>query len=139
MKKTRLVLSLLLCTFFLTSCTRTILLQIFNNTGEDLTVISYELKGEKSYSIGKGQSARVQISNRLTVKTENKAWDFEVKPVPRTTSYMLSERFGPLVVKLQIEQNGTIYLLAAETSGVTNSFPPQPPGFPLHPEKAQDK
>jgi hypothetical protein len=135
MKSANVVISLFLCATLLTSCTRAILLQVFNNTRERLTVVSYEhdLK-EKHYSIDAHQSARVEISNRLTITRENTVWEYDVKPVPKRTTYMTSERFGPLLVKLQVEQNGVVYILSPEAQGVMTNPPPQPPGYPIQPK-----
>lgn len=129
-----------LCSTLLTSCTRTLVLHIFNDTGKDITVTSYEAdRKERHYSIGKGQAERVQISNRLTIALTGIAWDYDVKPVPKNTKYMASEHLGPLLIKLQVETNGTIYILSPDTQGPATAFPPQPPGYPLQPKSRMTK
>lgn len=134
MKSIRLIACLFFCIPLLTSCTRTIILQVFNNTGENIAVTSYELHHkEKRYSVDKAESQRVQVSNHLTITQGRNMWDYDVKSVPKTKTFMTSEHFGALVVKLQVEQNGVIYLLPPTAEAVMTNFPPQPAGYPLRP------
>jgi hypothetical protein len=131
MKMPTMGVALLLCATLLTSCTRAVVLQVFNNTGARITVNSYEsdLK-EKRYVIDDAQSERVQNANRLTINRGNVIWNYNVKPVP-TQTYMTSERAGPLVIKLQVESDGTIYVLPPQAQRVMATLPGQPAAYPI--------
>ena len=120
----------------LPSCTRTIVIQIFNATSGALEVVSYEKSGaERHYQIGPNQSGRVQVSRQLTVRRERVSWNYDLKPIPKTTNFFASVALGPLVVKLQVEGDGTLYVLPPAATNVMRGFPPQPDGYPIRPKQ----
>lgn len=137
MKKLPVILVICFCLSLLTSCTRAIVFQIFNNSESVLEIVSYDSnQSEKHYTIGKNQFERVRFSNRLTIKHGTNVWDYEVKLVPKTTTYMKSESFGPLVIKVQVENDGGVYVLHPESdvAATTANMPPQPTGYPMRPK-----
>jgi hypothetical protein len=66
MKNKTLIFCSALLPCLLTSCTRAIVLQVFNNTGTELEVVSGdEARNETCYFIGTNKSQRVKIPSLL--------------------------------------------------------------------------
>lgn len=121
-----------LCALFLVSCTRVVVLDVFNNTGESVQVICIDTKSkEKAYVIGANRSQRVCVPHKLRITYSADTWFYLGKRVPG--SFMKSERFGPVVVQMQVEESGAIYVLTPGTSPPVTEFPAQPDGYPLRP------
>jgi hypothetical protein len=120
----------------LTSCTRAFVLEVFNDTGMELELVSADTAhNEKHYTIEPNKSERIQIPSVLTVKHGSGVWTYILRPLPtrQAQGYMTSEHLGPLIEKFQIEPDGSIYILLGDTKAIVKAFPPQPSGYPVKP------
>jgi len=128
-----LLLLLLTCSISLTSCTRGFVYKVFNNSGQDLVIISYD--GEftpKEYPIKSGAFADVSFPSKLVIRHPKGEWTYDL--VPYKKSYEYARTGGPRVQDVQIESDGSIYLLLPRTKQAVHSFPSQFDGYPLRPK-----
>ena len=109
--------------------------QVFNATSEPIEIITYEKSGaENRYEIPPTKSTRIQVSRELSIRRAGAFWRYALKPIPKTTNFFLSEPFGALVVKFEVEADGTLYVLAPAATNVTHTFQTQPDGYPIGPK-----
>jgi hypothetical protein len=133
MKRRLSILLSALCLLALTSCSRAIVLQVFNNTGVEVKILANDGHQEQSFSVAQGQSQRIKAPLGISVLSGGNSWQYDVKPVPKTKQYMISETFGPLVIKLQLQPDGSVHVLPPTAQGTQDGLPAQPPGYPLIP------
>lgn len=123
---------LLLCL----SCSRSIELQLFNNTGVELLVICEHTQGTqpeiKMYKLPPGQSILVEYANQLRINTPTAVWKYSSLAVDVDRPTQKSR-----APKIQIESDGELYLLPAGAEQIITTLPPQPSGFPVRPIQQQ--
>ena len=119
----------------LTSCSRAVVFHMFNNTELDIEVLTRDSVGKVTrHHILKNQSEQLQFTDHLIVNDGTNRWEYEVKSVPKFKKYMTSESFGPLRVDIQLEKDGSIFVLAPKSTIPASNFPDQPDGYPLRPK-----
>jgi hypothetical protein len=124
-------------TVLLVSCHKGFVYRIFNNSGEDIILWSYDTKmNATEYVIKSGRAEDVANPCRLSVKqvTSGREWVYD--PVPLSKEYWYSRSsFGKTDVRFQLEPDGGIFVLAPGTQAIVSKFVAQPTGFPLRPRK----
>ncbi len=132
--------SLIVIILLFASCNREFILDVFNNTGGDITVISSDRAlVETRYFIISGGHTRVKNPYWLIVDGARGRWSYYAAPISAKGDYVVSERLGPLIEKFQIEANGFVYILSRESNAIVNELPNQPLGYPLMPQKIEPK
>lgn len=126
------IISLTLC-LTTVSCSRGFVFKVFNNSGQDLVVVSCDGKlVPHMFPVGTGATVDVQFPTKLSIKHSSAEWKYDLPLLDKRYQYL---RAGGLRVQdIQIEANGFIYLLLPNTKKVVQQFPPQPAGFPLMPK-----
>src|SRR5512138_2850647 len=99
MRTYKLIISSALALALVTSCTRAIMLDVFNNTGVTVRVLTGDKGKNAQVEIPPAGSGRVKPIGPFTVASTLGTWIYEPKTVPKTAAYMLSESRGPLVVR----------------------------------------
>lgn len=131
-------LALCLLSLVLTSCVRGYNVELFNNTGEALTVTSYDTAGgatEKSLPIG----GKVRITgSRFTLRNAHREWKYSLLSHPPPARFIDDTHWNRLVC-LQVEKNGAIYILLPSATSTTSTLPTQPSGFPITPGGRRSK
>jgi hypothetical protein len=131
MKNTRLVLLVTYCAVVLSSCTQVFVFKLFNNTGSDIVVISYDNQmASKTYSVKVGESANIQYPTRLSIRSSNAQWQYKEIPYVKTYVYVQN---GWRFQNIQVENTGIIRILPPGVERAMVTPPPQPTGFPLLP------
>lgn len=106
--------------------------ELYNNTGKDLKITLVFSQSEKTITLKNNQSASIGVPRTFKIQTVDTTWHYDDQPIMlKYHKYLGKHTF---LAKLQIEQNGTIYLLLPDSTAPVDSFPPQPEGFPLKPE-----
>src|SRR5260221_4097870 len=132
MKRT-LFLSLAAC-LATAACSRGFIFKAFNNIGRDLIIVSYDGRlVPHEFSVAAGASVDVQFSTKLTIKRSNGEWEYDLARTGSSYHYTQAGGLGLCVQDIQIESDGTIYLLSPKTKQAVKQFPSQPVGFPLKP------
>ena len=128
-------LCLFLSTVLLSSCHPVIGLEVTNNTGEEITVVSDNLDGhEATCLLANGQTSGVKVAARMRVKHGHGVWDYDFTPPP-ALNLMKKLRMNVYVERVQIEKGGTIYLLGPDLRGGPGAeLPAQPAGYPIQPK-----
>lgn len=94
---------------------------LLNNTGQSLT-INWE---GQTHALPSGNTLELppRQSWAFTIKTEKgERWSYELAPIDQKDFY------------LQIEPDGSIYLLRVKPQESIPNLPPQPNRYPLHPQ-----
>ena len=120
----------------LSGCTFPSKFEVFNNTGDELRVIQVIAENRKSFDLAPGDSLILEqweafSEAQFTVITGDKRWQY--KPVYISHHFGELRRFSHWLFKLQIEKDGSVFVL-----GPKNEFPQkehiaQPEGYPLRP------
>ena len=127
--------SLLLLLLLVTSCHPGVVVDLFNNSGQDLTVVTINQGFEDTiYHVKKGRILRIGVSAKLRIEHLNENWNYERMAIPQ--QFWKRENFMISVINLQIEKDGMIYMLLPDARGLQANLPPQPTGYPLKPETA---
>lgn len=118
--------------------------EIYNNSGQDLTILVQHSTNSTPHQIKKGETLEFYASF-IEIRHGNGTWRYEHKPFAlefhkRADSKHLIKfykRIGgnQILVKLQIQPDGAIYLIPPDFDGPITDFPEQPEGFPLIPSK----
>jgi len=127
--------TLTICLLLLTvsSCARGLDVELFNNTGTNLTVTCYDTVGT-SRSETLPTLARVRITgSEFIVQGELAEWRYTLIGHSPPDHFIDRTHFNKLV-HLQIERNGDIYILPPDTLNRPSSLPLQPAGYPIHPQ-----
>ncbi len=115
------------------SCSRGFVVKAFNNSGEDLVIVSYD--GERvphEFSVAARASVDVQFSNQLSINHTKGEWKYDL--VRTDQRYHYNRAGGLRVQDIQIDTDGAIYLLLPKTKKTVKQFPPQPDGYPIRPK-----
>jgi hypothetical protein len=137
MKLIRMVLLALLSATLLTSCKKGVFLLLFNNSGSDVTVASYDTAGRSDlHNIKKGMSKPIPWPTTLSIRFGSNQWTYGSFPVlPK--SYVQRTRWGlPDYLKIQLEADGSLHMMPSNAVATLTNFPSQPQGFPLLPDFA---
>ena len=131
--KSRFLFCLVAVAVLLAGCSGSVLL-IFNNTGQDLTVLSYDTKDHPvKYVIKSGASHKVASPTKLVVKSATNSWEYADFP-KLERRYRGGGGTSPRTFTLQIESDGGIYILDAGTKKCVTELTQQPNGFPVRPK-----
>jgi hypothetical protein len=123
----------LLFSLLLVSCSRGFVYKVFNNSGQDLTVVCYDSKDVPTeYHIKAGAFHDVHYPSKLVIKHDKGEWRYD--RLQHTSAYEYSRTAGPRVQDVQVEADGVIYLLLPNTKQTVKQFPSQPDGYPLRPK-----
>ena len=115
------------------SCSRGFVYKVFNNSGQDIVVMSYDSASVlKSIPLQNRQARDVPFPSKLIIRNASRDWKYTL-PLYRS-EYEYTRAAGFRVQDVQIEPNGSIYLLLPKTTAPVAQFPPQPPNFPLTPQ-----
>jgi hypothetical protein len=118
----------------LTACIRALVCNVFNNTGSDIRVYSYDTKMRALESvIKKCGSSDVRFPTVLTIVAGDHRWTYDWRNLSMVGGYQSGRALGPLEIRFQIEPDGKIYILPPGTSTPMHQLPSQPNGFPLAP------
>jgi hypothetical protein len=126
---------LLLLSLLLTSCHPGTLVEIVNNAGQTLTVVSMdtELK-ETAYTLGIGQAVRINTPYKLRVQRSTQVWNYDLPPIPLPQNYRKRVRANWYLEKYQVESDGSIHVLMPDSQTPVSRVPQQPSGFPMQPK-----
>lgn len=137
MKKICRCLFLVVISSITTGCTIYVPEQkLYNNTGRDLAItLKYYSNDERIFTLENRQSALIGEPYKIKVETADITWRYNDQGAPLKFHKCLGRRRW--LATLQIQKNGTIYLLSPDSVAPAESFPPQPAEFefPLEPEK----
>ncbi len=124
------------CAVLFVSCQKGFVFRVFNHTGSDLVLLSYDTEMHAlEYSIKTGAAEDIASPTALTVTLPSGGrWEYEMRTVPRKYWYSRSS-LGKSDIRLQIEPDGLIYVLEPGTPSPVVQLPKQPEGFPLHPRR----
>jgi hypothetical protein len=133
MKKIFIVFALVLAAVLITACTPLFEVELYNNTGENITVVAINsASNATTHIIKNGEAVELGSPFKLEVQQADRIWQYDIKRIPLS----FHRRVGHNVhlVKIQIQSDGSIYLLLPDaTKGPVVTFPPQPGGYPIHP------
>jgi hypothetical protein len=105
----------------------------YNNSGQELSIVA-QYPGTNVVMIVKDGGSIQFYSPYIEVHHKADTWHYETKPmVSRFHEYRRGSG-NEILVNLQIQPDGTIYVMAPNASGIVTDFPPQPTGFPLKPK-----
>lgn len=122
----------------LSSCTIPLTIHLYNNTEKDITVVIFDKSGEERQEFVKKQTILktefdVVIERTLYVIEENGQWEYTIfEPNSRYWKY---EGIGPFVkrvVRLELKNDGRIYILTRDDSFDKADYKTQPEGYPLN-------
>jgi hypothetical protein len=136
MKRTTVLILSLILVGFLTSCSRDVVCNIYNNTGKNIRVIAYDTQNiPTEYTIKPGFFEEISFPTALKILNREFQWSYEWTglTLPRSGNYVRARSAGPLQTRFQVNADGTIYFLDNQTEAPFSQAPPQPEGFPLKP------
>jgi len=119
----------------LTSCHPGTKVEIVNNTGHTLIVVSLdtELK-ESTYSVGSSQTVQIKVPYKLRIQNDGEIWNYDLPPTPLPKEFRESVGKNWFLEKYQIEKGGSLYVLLPGTQGPTGDLSKQPAGYPVRPK-----
>jgi hypothetical protein len=130
-KKALLLLSL---SSLLTSCHPGTKVEIVNNTGQNLTVVSLDtVLKETLYPVASNQTVRIKVPYKLQVRLAGEIWNYDFPSTPLPQRFR--ERIGGnwYLEEYQLEKDGSLYVLLPGTQAPTSDLPQQPTGYPIRP------
>jgi hypothetical protein len=84
------------------------------------------------HDVKTGRAISFAYTESIAVISKSNHWIYA--KFPRIDhKYFAATQFPPTTIKIQVEPDGSIFVLAPGTRNVTTNIPPQPDGFPLHP------
>ena len=115
------------------SCSRAFVFKVFNNSGQDLIILSYDGKlVPHEFPVAAGSTVDVQFPTKLSIIHSGNEWKYDLPRLDKTYEYTRAS--GVRVQDIQIETSGFIYLLLPKTKEAVHQFPAQPDGFPIMPK-----
>lgn len=134
-------MSLLLVAITLTGCVIVETDSIHNNTGRDLTLIPKWTTNSVAFPLKKDEALEF-YSPSFEIRHENGTWRYEMKPYAlqkkagekRLIKFYKRTHGNHILVKMQIQQDGSIFLIPPDSTAPVTHFPDQPEGFPLRPQ-----
>ncbi len=129
----RLFVSLVFCVCVLTGCHSGLILEIVNNTGEDIIVVEFNTKLEPTqYQLKNGQIAQIGIPSKLQVRRQDGIWDYDLNPFHGCFEKKVHANI--YVAKFQVEKSGEIYAIPPDSTTPATNFSVQPPHYPIKPQ-----
>ena len=118
-----------------------VLPRFVNNTGDRITILSHDTASDENrYVVEAGASVVTAFPFRLDIVRSNTRWSYDLQKLREVSgakvvlkNYELTRWNGSHLVTLQVQSDGSIYVLGPTASGVSSTPPAQPPGFPLRP------
>jgi len=133
MTKIRLLVLLLFCIFVLTGCHPGLILEIFNDTGEDIIVVEFNAKLEPTqHQLKNGHAVQIGIPSKLEVRSHDGTWDYDLKPIPSSFEKKVHAKI--YLAKFQIEKDGRIFAIPPDSIEPVTNLPVQPQHYPIKPE-----
>jgi len=128
-------LLLLSLSLLLTSCHPGTQLEVVNNAGQTLTVVSMdtELK-ETAYTVESNQTVRINVPYKLRVQRGGDIWNYDLPGTPLPQNFRKRVRGNWYLEKFQIEKDGAINVLLPDSQGPVTNPPSQPAGYPVRPK-----
>jgi len=107
---------------------------VYNHSGQDLTIIAIDFDGKREEMLV-GAGAHIQFySPYIEVRHKDGVWHYNLKEM--VNGYFNSKKTrNVFFVNLQIEPNGSVYVIPPKATGIVTRFPRQPEGFPLRPQQ----
>jgi hypothetical protein len=147
MKKSTLLSLLLLPTLLLlVGCPWSEMDEIYNNSGQDLTLIRTSSGQYRGWTnvVRNGESVGCYPPITLIIRERDATWNYGSRPSwgvfhkksgdKQLIKFYKETSPSQLLIKMQIQSDGSIYLLPPDSSAPATNFPSQPEGFPLKPE-----
>lgn len=114
---------------------------VLNNTGKDITVIPEGTTNSLAHPLKQGEAFEF-YSPSLEIRHRTGTWRYEMKRYvlqrkageKRLIKFDKRTRGNHILVRMQIEQDGSIFLIPPDSIAPVAHFPDQPEGFPLHPK-----
>jgi hypothetical protein len=126
------ILSAFLLSLASASCTKEVVVLLYNNSDVDLTVHLGLQQTQGSILIRPGEEAVMQLPKTPWIDFGMMAHRYETVQF-RAVGFVKGN-----VVKIQAEADGRLYLVIPETSFPAAPLPKQPAGFPLLPVERTD-
>jgi hypothetical protein len=124
---------------FGTGCTPRPEVELFSNAKSTLTVLTGD--AEPCELAPKGL-CRFPLKYRLQVRRNGVEYEYRMPAdlsTETSSDWIEFRAVSRRIIKLQIEDDGTIYILNPRSSGVTATHGPQRHGFPLGPQPGAEK
>jgi hypothetical protein len=117
-----------------TSCQKGLRIRVVNNTGTAMTVTAFWSHGDSSQrNLKQGGTATFDWPLSMSAQSGTNTWSYS--PFPRLTSGFLESRTFGYRLSVQIQDDGSLYVIPGAATGVVTNYGFQPPGFPLKPQK----
>ena len=128
--------TLVLLLLLTTSCEHGVIIRWYNNACERLTIVVLD---RRSQEMDRGVARKCHavttgIPLKLRIEHGTGAWYYNAPQVLVPERYWRRKNAMISVIGLQVQPDGSIYVLSPETKDSATNFPPQPTGYPLHPE-----
>jgi hypothetical protein len=132
--------SLIIAAIGIYSCNRCIDLRLFNHSKQHLVIEAIDDSGATtaSWRIAPEDSSVVWLAAHWKVRSGNLTWYYDDKTLwYPDKSYSSLNWFHCLHMTAQINANGEIWILSPDAASSADSMPPQPPKYPVKPERVQ--
>lgn len=129
-------LTIVVTVFLVTSCQKMTFLLMFNNCGEEITVISYDdtMREGGSGKIKSGDSGEVLWPSSMTIQCRSNMWKYSAFPVSVPLGFVDTHHGLRNYLKIQVDQDGLLNVLSPSASSVVlSNFVVQSSGFPIKP------
>lgn len=120
----------LACCLLAAGCQGPTVIAIYNNTAEDIQV-GTEWGWNKLQPHASVRFRNPYRTRRVLVIRGGVEYEYRVNPIPRTPDY-INYKANPHY-RLQLEDDGSVYVLKHDQPWQTKDFGTQPPGYPLTP------
>ena len=112
--------------------------EIFNNTNQDLSITmitSVDGRARSTTEIVKsGRAIFLGVPFKLAIRSGDSIWSYDLITIP--SHFYRSIGANKRIARLQIEEDGSIYLLLPDAVWPVTKFPDQPVGYPIRAKKA---
>lgn len=120
----------------LSGCTLPSIFEVFNNTGIVVRIIQAISEEQKSFDLAPNSSITMENWDaygdaHFTVIIGDKQWHY--KPVYISHQFGELRRFSHWLFKVQIEKDGSVFVLGPEEEFPQTNHIVQPEGYPLRP------
>ena len=127
-----LLLTLALC-LSVASCSRGLIFKAFNNSGEDLIIVSYDGKlVPHEFVVAAGATVDVQFPTVLIIKHPKGEWKYDL--IRTDKRYHYTRACGLRVQDIQIESDGSIYIILPDQKYFGKHFNNQSYGYTIRPK-----
>jgi len=121
----------------LTSCHPGVVLDWFNDSGQRLIIVNTNARGEElsRSTVKQGRVLRTGIPQKLRIEHPGGTWNYDPPAIP--DSYLWHKGSMVSKIRLQIQPDGTVFVMLPRDKGPLNTFSTQPPGYPVHPTNSK--